>query len=79
METTKQEQSDLCNYTGPHSLGKLIEWKLGITPASKTSSAVPTRWGNSLNGNRTAAHAGRCGCRVPTRWGNSLNGNLLEP
>ena len=37
---------------------------------------VPTRWGNSLNGNCTVCtYRARSFKLVPTRWGNSLNGN----
>jgi len=31
----------------PHSLGKLIEWKLNqVTPKPTEVNRVPTRWGN---------------------------------
>ena len=36
----------------PHSLGKLIEWKLVLKNTLANSTLVPTRWGNSLNGNQ---------------------------
>ena len=67
-------------WRGPHSLGKLIEWKPIFKHATLHAiPLVPTRWGNSLNGNNNyKIKAMISKLKVPTRWGNSLNGNFIN-
>ena len=54
METCRDGYKLAFLLTGPHSLGKSVEWKHGSKKRSRksVSQGVPTRWGNQLNGNQ---------------------------